>query len=157
LRAVPLTEITAPKVVLTEGQDYYAKLVLTGLEEAFGSAGAVKEKFTGLGFSDVTVWAKRPPPELAFDQPTANGATYYARGVWSKATETLALPAQVTRAWRDDAGPEAAPGAANPALSSSHPADDASRLRTAMADAASPSPNWGFIALLALALLSRES
>jgi hypothetical protein len=121
---MPLVDVTAKQVELIAGADYIAKVVLHGLESMFGTADAVKGKLEGIGFGGVVV-QKTPFGDLPGERPAPDGSTFWARGRWMKAGVTKALPSQVTRVWRDEAGP---PAAATPDMGPS-------------AQSAAPSPN----------------
>jgi hypothetical protein len=88
-----------PGVYLQTGWQYLAKLRLTGLEQAFGSAGAVKSKLEGLGFKDVTVWASNPAWYFPDRTPFPSGATYWAQGVYTRPAGVVARPSQIEIAW----------------------------------------------------------
>lgn len=95
-----LVEVTFP-IALRPSATYYAKIQLTGMEASFGSASDVAEKLSGL-FSSVSVWDASNVPTIFPDRAAyANGATFWARGVYSGAAKTVAPPEELKRVWVD--------------------------------------------------------
>lgn len=93
-----------PYVNLEHGQQYVAKIELTGLEAMFGSKGAVHDKLAELGFAGVLVWSRDPPPYVPDRAPFPSGDTYWAQGWWGKPSGSVERPEQIRGAWVNRGG-----------------------------------------------------
>lgn len=153
---MPLAEITNARVYLAQGATYYAKLQLTGSEATFGSASDVRDALTKAGFNQVSVWTSAPaifPDRAAY----ADGDTYWASGIYTRASGEQVLPPEIKRTWvmeaaDDPANPdEPVPSPEDPNPTPETPATP-SGTSTANASATSTLPAWKIAVIAATAI-----
>lgn len=86
---------------LVQGQRYKARLELSGLQ-AYGSREQIKSTFQDLGFANATVYMNQNElpagwPGLALANVTSGSR--WAEGTWNQASQAVATPPQIQRAW----------------------------------------------------------
>lgn len=86
-------------VVMVHNRRYLAKICLTGLEATFGSSGQVESRLNRIGFANVVVYERNPPPYFPDRTPYPHGVTYWAEGDWFGPDERFARPNEITQAW----------------------------------------------------------